>query len=237
MSSMSRASGNFLGATLCAAALILAPGLAVSASAGESILYTFLNSGDLGQATGVIRDSSGNIYGTAEGGGANNGGGIFELVANGNSYTESILYSFCTLSACADGQTPIDRLIMDTSGDLYGVTYAGGKFNVGSVFELIPNSNHTKWKLKTLYSFCRKTNCSDGYRPTFGLTYQGAQNGDLYDGTSPLFGNTIQGGFSSGIIYELTYVSGRNSRAENVIHKFCKKSGCSDSNRTPLIWT
>ena len=35
MSSMSRTRSNFLGATLCAAALIFAPGVAVSASAGE----------------------------------------------------------------------------------------------------------------------------------------------------------------------------------------------------------
>src|SRR5205807_8559602 len=112
MGLISRASRNLVLATASTAAFLFAAGLSGSASAGETILYTFPNSGDVGQAAGVIRDSSGNIYGTAEGGGANNGGGIFELVPSGNTYTETVLYSFCALSACADGQTPIDRLIM-----------------------------------------------------------------------------------------------------------------------------
>lgn len=172
-------------------------------------------------------DSSGNIYGAAQGGGANGAGGIFELVPNGGSYIENVIYSFCPQSGCSDGQTPLDRLIMDTSGDLYGVTYQGGKYNGGSVFELIPNGKHTSWKLATLYSFCKKTNCADGYRPEWALSYEGAQSGQLYDGTSPLFGTTYQGGHGSGVAFELTYVSGRALRSERVIHKFCK-STCAD---------
>ena len=92
---------------------------------------------------------------TAEQGGAYNGGGIFELVPSGNSYTESVLYSFCALSACADGQAPIDRLIMDTSGDLYGVTYQGGKYGDGMV-ACVLETQHVGLRLVSLNQIDRE---------------------------------------------------------------------------------
>lgn len=220
---------SLLRTAVCAPALVLSLVAVTGASAGETILWTGANgSGDVAQPAGLIMDSSGNFYGTGMGGGAFGGGGIFELVPNGGSYTETVIYSFCAQSGCTDGQTPLDRLIMDTSGDLYGVTYQGGKYNGGSVFELIPNSKHTSWKLATLYSFCRKTNCTDGYRPQWALSYQGAQGGQLYDGISPLFGTTNQGGRGNGVAFELTYIAGQIHRSERVIHKFCSKANCTD---------
>src|SRR5262249_25885311 len=125
---------------------------------------------------------------------------------------------------CADGHLPFNQLILDTSGNLYGVTFQGGKSDKGTAFELTK-----KGKLITLYSFCRKTNCADGSTPSSGLTYDGAQNGTLYDGTSPLFGTTKFGGNpNAGTIYELTFVAATKPRAEDVIHVMCRKGGCPD---------
>jgi len=194
---------------------LTAPGSAIPK---ETVLYNFGSvSGDGSQPNGVIIDSSGNLWGTTVVGGAGGEGTLFKLVPGNGGYTETILYSFCSLSNCTDGSRPYDQLIMDTSGDVYGVTLQGGKFNAGSVFELTG-----KGKLITLYSFCAKTACADGNEPTVGLTYDGAQSGTLYDGTSALYGVTFLGGKKNlGTVYELTYVTGKNARAEHVLHAMC----------------
>ncbi len=51
-------------------------------------------------ASGVIFDDAGNLYGTATAGGADGGGVIFKLVPSNGSWTESVLYSFCTYNFC-----------------------------------------------------------------------------------------------------------------------------------------
>ena len=79
----------------------------------ETVLYRFCSvSGcsDGGNPSGgVIFDSKGNLYGTAGGG---NGGVVFELTPPSNSssiWTESVLYRFCPVSGCSDGEGPFDR--------------------------------------------------------------------------------------------------------------------------------
>jgi uncharacterized repeat protein (TIGR03803 family) len=64
-------------------------------------------------------------------GGAHNFGTIFKLDASGN---ETVLHSF-TMEK--DGVHP-SGLILDARGNLYGTTYQSGKYNDGSVFELVP---------------------------------------------------------------------------------------------------
>ena len=85
---------------------------------------------------GVIRDSSGNLYGESSTGGATNFGFIYEL-AHGAS-TITILASFTD----ATGFTPIDGLVMDTSGNLYGSTTAGGSSKLGGIFEPARQERH-----------------------------------------------------------------------------------------------
>src|SRR5437762_5242568 len=51
----------------------------------------------------LLRDASGNLYGTAGQGGAAGGGAVFRLSRNGDSWTEDVLYSFCSKANCADG--------------------------------------------------------------------------------------------------------------------------------------
>jgi hypothetical protein len=40
--------------------------------------------------------------------------------------TETVLYSFCAMSNCADGSVPVGNLIVDATGNLYGMTGSGG---------------------------------------------------------------------------------------------------------------
>jgi uncharacterized repeat protein (TIGR03803 family) len=176
----------------------------------------------------LLRDSAGNFYGTAFAGGANNLGVVFELVNTGTGYRYEVLHNFCSKSGCPDGKNPVAGLIIDSSGDLYGLAKSGGTSNLGTLFELIPGSSG--WTIKVRYNFAGGF---DGTLPVHGLTYQGASSGAPYDGTSPLYGVTLAGGGSTenaGVAFQVTPVSGQTLWNESVLYAFCSKPSCRDGN-------
>jgi uncharacterized repeat protein (TIGR03803 family) len=71
----------------------------------------------------MVQATDGNLYGTTGGGGANGDGTVFRITTGG---TLTTLYSFCSQSACADGEIPWGGLVQDTSGEFYGTTRGGG---------------------------------------------------------------------------------------------------------------
>ena len=82
-------------------------------------------------------------------------------------------------------------LIQGADGNLYGTTAAGGAYDQGTVFKVTPAGT-----LTTLYSFCSKTNCTDGSGPQAGLVQ--AANGDFY-------GTTYTGGTKNqGTVFKMT---------------------------------
>jgi uncharacterized repeat protein (TIGR03803 family) len=104
----------------------------------ETILHEFTNDGTDGGGpeAGLIFDKLGNLYGTASYGGANKYGTVYELSpSSGGGWTETILQSF---GAGTDGETPEGGLILDSAGNLYGTTYAGGTASQGTIFEITP---------------------------------------------------------------------------------------------------
>jgi uncharacterized repeat protein (TIGR03803 family) len=188
----------------------------------EKVLYRFCsitNCADgISPVGGLVFDKDGDLYGVTVWGGGMNDGTVFELVAGGNgSWTQNVLYSFCSVSGCADGQFPRGSLIFDSSGNLYGTTQYGGvhtndKCSVGSspscgtVFELIHERNGA-WTEQVLYSF----NYHNGAVPNAGL---------IFDGSGNLYGTTFLGGpLGNGVVFELTRGSG-GSWADTVIHPF-----------------
>ena len=85
----------------------------------------------------LIFDSAGNLYGTTTFGGANNSGTVYELTPEADgSWTEQILWNFNQGS----GSEVQCCLVFDAAGDLYGTAFAGGQYNQGTVFELIPQA-------------------------------------------------------------------------------------------------
>ncbi len=102
----------------------------------EKILHSF-HSTPTGLAApygGLVLDKSGNLFGTAEGGGvyANGQGGIFEMTPDGRGgWAYAVLHEF----NFADGGGPNGTLAMDAEGNLYGTTTGGGTHNLGTVFE------------------------------------------------------------------------------------------------------
>jgi uncharacterized repeat protein (TIGR03803 family) len=63
--------------------------------------------------------------------------------------TESVLYSFCAQTGCADGAEPEAAVVFGHKGNLYGTTLGGGAPGKGAVFKLSPEGKET-----VLYSFC-----------------------------------------------------------------------------------
>lgn len=115
-------------------------------SGNETILYSFQGTTDGDLPTGVIRDSSGNLYGTnMEGGysgcvGSRGCGTVFKLDPSNHL---NVLHSF----SGSDGFAPAAALLLDKAGNLYGTTEYGGKGNCilsgqvagcGVVFKIAP---------------------------------------------------------------------------------------------------
>jgi uncharacterized repeat protein (TIGR03803 family) len=85
--------------------------------------------------SGVIADSSGNLYGTTLFGGPSDLGTVFELARSTGRLTA--LASFNG----TNGRRPYDNLVMDSSGNLYGSAWRGGAHQVGAVFEVTAASS------------------------------------------------------------------------------------------------
>jgi uncharacterized repeat protein (TIGR03803 family) len=89
----------------------------------ETVLYSFTRGAD-GRLplAGLIFDGNGNLYGTTIGGGSADAGVVFELTPGSSGWTETALYSFCSLQYCDDGDSPYAGLVFDGNGNLYGTT-------------------------------------------------------------------------------------------------------------------
>src|SRR5215469_7594487 len=90
-----------------------------------SLLYSF-QCGPDGQypEAGLVRDSSGNLYGTTYEGGQYSYGTVFKVTSGG---TESVLHSF--VGPPTDGTSPqYGNVTLDAVGNVYWTTIAGGEF-------------------------------------------------------------------------------------------------------------
>jgi len=203
----------------------------------ETVLYSFCQQGgycpdgDGPQLATPIFDSQGNLYGTAEGGGANNAGDVYQLTPNGNgTWTQSVLYSFA--GGPTDGSSPRSALIFDSQGNLYGTTAEGGNLGYtcgegcGTVFELSPAGNGT-WTEHVLYVFCQSEGCPDGSGPNGPLIFD--SHGNLYGTTS---GGGSSNQYGEGVVFELSPNGG--SWTETVLYAFvCNVDGSCPNGRNP----
>jgi uncharacterized repeat protein (TIGR03803 family) len=173
-----------------------------------------MNCADGTNPEGLIFGKDGKLYGVAQTGGGYGFGAVFQLArGKGGSWSQKVLYNFN--ASGADGYYPYTGLIVDATGNLYGVTEWGGTVGDGTVFQLTKGVNG-KWKEKTLHSF--NDNGKDGYAPFSGLMFDPA--GNLY-GTTTLGGasGTGCGGHGCGIVFQLT--PGANGKwTEKVLHSF-----------------
>jgi uncharacterized repeat protein (TIGR03803 family) len=167
----------------------------------ESGKFVTLQEFDYGEdgsvPNGVIQGSNGNFYGTTKIGGNRGDGAIFQGTKEG---VLNAIYSFCTLSECADGDSPEGGLALGSDGNFYGTTLSGGTSthvncelaDCGTAFEVTATG-----QLTTLYDFCSQSGCSDGDSPIapvvqrtdgtfFGTTSEGA-NTNCFRGCGTIF--------------------------------------------------
>ncbi len=119
------------------------------------------------------------LYGFTYEGGSASEGVVYSLIpgSTNDSATVQALHSFGDGSVADDGEYPYyGALQVDTGGNLYGSTYAGGSANDGTVFRLSPNgSGYTE---TILHNFLDGTVANDGDEPYSGVLL--ATDGNLY---------------------------------------------------------
>jgi uncharacterized repeat protein (TIGR03803 family) len=179
----------------------------------ETVLHSFGGADGSHPAAGLIRDKAGNLYGTTYYGGASGAGTVFKLDTTG---TETVLYSF---TGGSDGKWPPGRLVLDSTGNLYGTTFGGGLMNCdhglhgcGVVFKLDTTATET-----VLYTF---TGAADGGSPAAGLVRDKAGN---------LYGTTYAGGEANcplngmpgcGVVFKVS-----KTGTMTVLHTFTNSDG------------
>jgi uncharacterized repeat protein (TIGR03803 family) len=99
----------------------------------ETVLYAFgLNDGHYPQFGKLVRDATGNLYGTTYAGGQADMGIVFKISSTGK---ETILYTFL---GGADEGFPQTGLVEDKADNFYGTTGGNPPTTYGTVFELKP---------------------------------------------------------------------------------------------------
>ena len=182
--------GNFYGTTWFGGTYDYGTVFRLDFTGQETVLYSFQgNPGGEYPDGPLVHDELGNVYGTTSGGGASSCdlcGVVFKLDRGGN---ETVLHTF---TGTPDGAYPYAGLIRDTSGNLYGTTWAGGStacidLGCGTVFKIDAGGNET-----VLHAF---SGGSDGAVPRQKLIMDAS--GNIY-GTAPGGGNSSCGGGAVG---------------------------------------
>ena len=119
-----------------------------------------------------------------------------------------------------NGSQPEASLVQGPDGNLYGTTYYGGANAIGdcqpvgcgTVFRVTPDG-----QLTTLYSFCARRNCADGYEPV----------GALALGTDGNFYGTTASGIDSGFSTVFRITPGGKLKT---LYNFCNQD-CADGSQ------
>jgi uncharacterized repeat protein (TIGR03803 family) len=181
-----------------------------------NVLYRFKGGKDGASPIGaLVQDGTGNLYGVTYSGGGSGAcsggcGTVFELSPSSGGWKETVLYSFDGNS----GAEPEAGLVMDSAGNLYGTTVAGGSTTCGggcgTVYELA--STNGGWSEHVLTTF------SDGKEGSF-------PRGKLvFDAAGNLYGTTqnVHDYYGYGLVFEL--MPSGSGWKEVVLHTFSEEN-------------
>jgi uncharacterized repeat protein (TIGR03803 family) len=178
-------------------------------------LYSFNGADGANPYGGLIADAAGNLYGTAEEGGADGYGAVYELsppLDGQSAWTEKLLHSFNS----NDGAYPFAQLLADGAGNFYGAASQNGPGDAGAIFKLSPPSPGKKdWTDTVIFTF---ENSAQGIWPWGAL---------IADAKGDLFGTTMLGGpDNAGVVFELTPAKGHDGPwTETILHNFDTTDG------------
>ena len=171
----------------------------LSAYALSQAAYLGVNASGADPRSTLVADSSGNLYGTAAGGGSFGAGNVFEIAKGSTAITTLVSFDY------AHGARPDAGVVFDGSGNLYGTTSSGGSYDDGTVFEIARGSN----SLTTIASL----NGADGQDPEAAVTLDASGN---------LYGTAQDGGSNGdGTVFEIA----NGSNAITVIASFAQTNG------------
>ena len=159
----------------------------------EEVLFKFVSDDGAVPLAGLVRDGTGNLFGTTSTSGSHLNGTVFKLDPSGN-YT--VLHAF---TGGSDGGMPESNLFLDAGGNLFGTTTVGGAYNYGTVFEVSADGTES-----VLHSF---GSGSDGRSPYAGVVRDAA--GNFYGTTA------IGGAHEFGTVYRLS-----SDGQETVLYSF-----------------
>lgn len=155
-----------------------------------TVLYSFTGGTDGAfPVAGVIRDSSGNLYGTTTGQGAGgNWGSVFKLSPKGKF---TLLHNFGADGS--SGSLPETPLLRDSAGNLFATTSTHGGDNFGTVYTITKNKQFT-----VRYNFAAAWNAGDT-EPLGALTLDA--DGNLYGAGGG--GGICAHGTRCGVVFKL----------------------------------
>jgi hypothetical protein len=139
-------------------------------------LYEFKGGSDYGNpGRGVVFGPDGALYGVT-------GYDVFRLAPPPTfcptwacSWQETVLHQF---SGSGDGSGPSSRLVFNSAGNIFGVTYFGGPYNNGTIYELSHNGGG--WTESIIYAFNSQGGLGQGL-PEGNIVFDPA--GNLYGTT------------------------------------------------------
>ena len=158
------------GTVLSMIALVL-----LSAVAAPAQTYTLLNTYPIGAGaySGILapqvmsQGRDGDLYSTISNDGTKNVGTVYKITTAG---AVTPVYSFCSLTSCADGSNPLGGVTLGFDGNFWGTTQGGGTHAAGTVFKVTPTGT-----LTTLWNFANGTDDSvPEYTTSLG------QDGSMY---------------------------------------------------------
>jgi uncharacterized repeat protein (TIGR03803 family) len=155
----------------------------------------------------LAQGSDGNLYGTAQFGGAFGVGTVFRISPTG---AFSNLYSFTGQN---DGSYPSAALVQGPGANFYGTTYSGGTNGGGTVFMMTPGGS-----LSNLWTFSGP----DGQAPLAALVL--AKDGNFYGATAGGGTNGANGVNGGGTLFAIT--PGGNLQ---VLHSFAATNSAGEN--------
>jgi uncharacterized repeat protein (TIGR03803 family) len=207
--------GDLYGITLAGGTNFAGAVFEVSAAGSEKVIHAFGSPPDgTYPSAGLVRDSSGNLYGTTSYGGSgscNNGnqgcGTVFKIDASGK---ETILYSFMGGN---DGSYP-NWLIGDATGNLFGLA-SNGQNTTQDIFKIDATGNFS-----VLYAGALAPQITTIIRGPAGSFYGTAWGGNFNSSCSPN---------GCGVVFQLS-PDGSGGWTENVLHSFDGADGWEPNN-------
>ncbi len=167
-------------------------------SFGSNTISDIYTNGDGSRPYGLTQGTDGNFYGTADFGGTNGNGTVFQFTTNG---VLNVLHTFSPQAVNgqnADGASPQAPLTQGPDGGFYGTTPNGGAYASGTIFRVSSSGDFS-----TLLSFNYFTDGANSYSPLLvnhGIFFGTA--GDFDDGAGTIFQVTSNGAVT--LLYEFS---------------------------------